>query len=599
MNARELAARLNQQAATVAAYLLPNGVQKKREWKVGSVAGEPGESLSVCISGAKQGTWKDFSSDAKGGDMLDLWCAVRGVSLADAIREVKRYLGVRDDMPPRAAASYRRPDRPQSAKAETVEPVAAWFAGRGISAETMKAFRVGAQSRGSKHYALFPYLRDGAELVNIKYRNIEDKKDMRQESGAEPCLFGWHLVGDLQRTVLITEGELDAMAAYQMGFSALSVNAGAGNHQWIDSDWTRLEQFSEIFLCYDNDEAGRKGAREVANRLGLERCRIVKFGESKDANDFLLSGATTDDFARCIDASSTFDPEELKSMAEFWPGVKSLFYPSSEDSHDPYLSFCGQNLLWFEFRGGEISVWTGINGHGKSLMLNQVLLGLMTQGERACVFSGEMTPVRQGKRIAKQLGGLDRPTPEYLDAMAEWLRDRMWSFAVVGTASIERLLTVFTYAYKRYGIRHCVIDSLMMTDVPSDGPGSITAQKDAMRKLANWARANGTHVHLVAHPRKAPDEKRAPGKQDIAGASVITDAADNVFSVWSAQKEFVEDEDSDPDAYLELLKQRNGDVQHRKLGLYFNREAQQYGASSTRRPFVYLPFQKTIEEPTA
>ncbi|WP_304991049.1 bifunctional DNA primase/helicase [Burkholderia plantarii] len=511
--------------------------------------------------------------------------------LVDAIREVKRYLGIRDEMPPRAAPTYRRPERPrETAKAETVEPVAAWFAGRGITAETLKAFKIAAQTRGAKRYAMFPYLRDGAELVNIKYRNIDDKKDMRQEGGAEPCLFGWHLVGDLQRTVMITEGELDAMALWQMGFSALSVNQGAGNHQWIDSDWSRLEQFSEILLCYDNDEAGRKGAREVANRLGLERCRIVTFGESKDANDFLLTGAKPEDFERCIDASSTFDPDELKSMAEFWPGVKSLFYPSADDSHDPYLSFCGQSLMWFEFRAGEVSVWTGYNGHGKSLLLNQVLVGLMTQGERACVFSGEMTPVQQGKRIAKQLGGVDRPTPEYLDAMAEWIRDRLWSFAVIGTASIDRLLTVFTYAYKRYGIRHCVIDSLMMTDVPSDGPGAITAQKDAMRKLANWARTNGTHVHLVAHPRKGQDERRAPGKQDVAGAGVITDAADNVFSVWSAQKEQVEDIDDEPDAVLELHKQRNGDIQHRRVGLYFNRDAQQFGTSSSRRPFVYVPF---------
>nr|WP_269094639.1 AAA family ATPase [Burkholderia thailandensis] len=299
-----------------------------------------------------------------------------------------------------------------------------------------------------------------------------------------------------------------------------------------------------------------------------------------------------------MDAGRTFDPDELKSISEFWSGVKALFYPASDDAHDPFLSFCGRSEPWFEFRQGEITVWSGYNGHGKSLLLNQVLLGLMNQGERACVFSGEMTPVRQGKRIAKQLGGLDRPTPEYLDAMAEWLRDRMWSFAVVGTASIERLLTVFTYAYKRYGIRHCVIDSLMMTNVQSDGPGAITAQKDAMRMLANWARANGTHVHLVAHPRKSQDEKHIPGKQDVAGAGVITDAADNVFSVWSAQKHEVEYGDDEPDAYLQLHKQRNGDVQQRKLALFFNRAAQQFSTSSYRQPHVYLPFQKPAASPS-
>ena len=47
--------------------------------------------------------------------------------------------------------------------------------------------------RDGKTYCVFPYLRDG-QLVNAKTRNVGDKKDMRQEAGAEPCLFGWHLI---------------------------------------------------------------------------------------------------------------------------------------------------------------------------------------------------------------------------------------------------------------------------------------------------------------------------------------------------------------------------------------------------------------------
>jgi twinkle protein len=207
-----------------------------------------------------------------------------------------------------------------------------------------------------------------------------------------------------------------------------------------------------------------------------------------------------------------------------------------------------------------------------------------------------MTPERQGKRLAKQIGGIDRPTHGYLDYMSEWLRDRMWLFNLIGAASIDRLLLVFTYGFKRYGIRHFVIDSLMMTDVQADGPGSITSQKDAMRKLANWARANGTHVHLVAHPRKGQDEKRTPGKQDVSGAGVITDAADNVFAVWSAQKEETAPADDEPDGYLELHKQRNGDTQHRKLALFFNKRAQQFSTSDSRRAFTYLNYSEKIGE---
>ncbi|WP_439684844.1 DNA primase [Cupriavidus oxalaticus] len=586
MNAGELAQVMAQNAPMISEYLFPNGKRAGKEWKVGGIDGEAGRSMSICLSGARAGVWKDFAS-GEGGDLLDAWAARHGVSIPDAMREAKAFLGVRDEMPAKPAQTYKRPDRPQchAPKAGARE----WLLSRGLTDETISAFKIGEQERNGKTYCLFPYLRDG-ELVNAKYRNVADKKDMRQEGGAEPCLFGWHLIEPNTRTVAICEGEIDAMTLHQTGIAALSVNAGAGNHQWIDSDWARLERFSEILLCYDQDEAGQKGVREVANRLGIDRCKVVRFDSAKDANEYLQSGASGEDFEHCVRAAQTFDPEELRSLSDFWDGVKALFYPSKDALTNPVLSFCGRSESWFEFRPGELTVWTGYNGHGKSLMLNQVLIGIMGQGERVCVFSGEMLPERQGKRMAKQLGGADRPTIAYLDHMGQWLRDRMWIFNLVGSATIDRLVEVFSYGYRRYGIRHFVVDSLMMTDVQEDGAGAMTSQKESVRKLTSFARKCGAHVHLVAHPRKGQDEKRGPGKMDVSGSSKITDAAENVFSVWSAQKEEGDQNVEEPDATLELFKQRNGEVQHKKLSLFYNRECMQFSTDSRRRPYAYLNF---------
>ena len=388
MNAAELSLKMAGDAAAIAQFLLPNGKRQAGEWKAGSVDGEAGKSLSVRISGAKAGVWADFAS-GDGGDLLDLWAKVRGLSMAAAMTEAKQYLGVRDTMPEREVKQFKRPEKPKCQTPKSV--VKAWLNGRGITDETIAAFKVAEQLRGDKAYAVFPYLRDG-ELVNAKYRNPAEKRDMRQEGGAEPCLFGWHLIDPKARQVAICEGEIDAMTLHQVGIPALSVNAGAGNHQWIENDWERLERFSDILIFFDADEAGQKGAKEVAHRLGNERCRLVTL-PAKDANEYLQAGADGSDFWECVRTAKALDPEELRQASEFMGRVKSMFYPAHGEERDPVLRL-DRDVDWFEFRPGELTVWTGYNGHGKSLMLSQILLGLMQQGERVVVFSGEMTPER-------------------------------------------------------------------------------------------------------------------------------------------------------------------------------------------------------------
>jgi len=588
MNVGEIAQRLAADAASVASYLLPNGKKAGGEWKVGSTGGEAGGSLSVRLSGAKAGVWKDFQS-GESGDLIDLWAAVRGLSVAEAVAEAKGYLGIRDTMLERQAKSYAMPVKPKTAMpTRTLE----WLASRGLTQETVEAFKIREVSRNGQPWALFPYLRDGA-YVNGKYRNPDDKKGMQQEKDAEPCLFGWHLIDPKARTVAICEGEIDAMTLHQVGMPALSVNAGAGNHQWIENDWDRLQRFSEILVCFDNDEAGDKGAAEVINRLGLERCKRMRAG-AKDANQWLQDGATPEQFREAARTAKAMDPDELRSAAHFMARVKAMFYPAHDAPQHPLLQL-DQRFDWFEFRPGELTVWTGFNGHGKSLLLSQVQLGLMSQGGRFVVFSGEMTPEYLLKRMTKQATGLDRPTPAYIDAVSEWLEERCFVFNQTGSATIKRLLEVFTYAQKRYGVSHVVIDSLMMTDVPEDGPGAMTAQKEAIRSLCDFAKRTGVHVHLVAHPRKGKDESTGPGKMDVAGSAKITDGADNVFTVWRAQKDESEEYDPEkPDAKLELKKQRNGDTQNYSQWLWFNKGAMQFRAQKRAlRTVSYVAFEES------
>ena len=64
---------------------------------------------------------------------------------------------------------------------------------------------------------------------------------------------------DPSKPLLITEGEIDRLAAIESGFkNAVSVPFGAENYHWIEENWGWLEQFDEIIVWSDNDDAGKE-----------------------------------------------------------------------------------------------------------------------------------------------------------------------------------------------------------------------------------------------------------------------------------------------------------------------------------------------------
>lgn len=212
MTPAQLSAELNRQAESVCKFLLPNGKKSGHHWEAGDVSGCPGQSLKVVLSGEKIGVWSDFHTGEVGGDLLDLWRVVMGISLFEAMQQSQDHLGIRpvdgyDNRPQRA---YKRPERPRNArKLNPLGKVYAYLKSRGLSDETLEDFQIGEQNDQT---ILFPY-KVGNELINTKYLDLErvnGKKKVRQEESAEPILFGWQALEKRYpntRIVTITEGE--------------------------------------------------------------------------------------------------------------------------------------------------------------------------------------------------------------------------------------------------------------------------------------------------------------------------------------------------------------------------------------------------------
>ena len=320
--------------------------------------------------------------------------AVRGVNLPEAINEAADFIGVRnvsDKVPMKA--SYKPAHRPACSKVQG--RVMAWLENRGIGKEAIAAYKVVAslddEVTGMKadQYVIFPFMRNG-KLVNFKARNIDNKKDQRISGGAEPLLFGWQAIPENARVVCLCEGEPDALVLWQYGIPTLSVQSGVSNLSWIDTEYENLERFSEIYLCLDNDEAGKQGTQKLVERLGRERCKVVMLPH-KDANDCLKAGVTKEQIAACFQSAKTQDPEVLRSAGTYTDQVMAEFYPVDDTATGVFLPWMKTAQL-VRLREAELSVWTGINGHGKSMVLSQVIAFAIHQGERACIASFEMKP---------------------------------------------------------------------------------------------------------------------------------------------------------------------------------------------------------------
>ncbi len=615
MRAKDIAEKLSRCAERVAKNLLPHGKLMGNYWVVGDVFGKPGESLKLCIHGTKKGSFYDFAT-SQGGDLLELWRLNRQISVSEAIKEASSYLGISlpTFVPSRqnieTSPSVEKLPKSISANAKNYLHIE-----RKLSLDTIDKFSIRGERNEERDndFIAFPFFTDSKKnkLTQIKWigvrRGQNNKKIIFTERNCNPGLFGWHAIANDTRTIVLTEGEIDAMTLHQYGFNALSLPYGGGKgskQAWLEKEFDRLAIFDEIFLCLDNDEVGKQTIDVLVERLGSHRCRVVTLPK-KDANECLQAGITRKEINTCFANAKCFDPSEFRRFSDFREAIKERFYPQNNEiiGYNPPFDKCKGKIL---FRPKELSLWSGINGHGKSQFLGHLILDFVKQDAKVCIASLELSPEILLTRLARQASAQTRPTKAYIDAICDYYADKIWLFNVTGQAKADRLLEVFLYARQKHNVDVFIIDSLMMCGLKED---DYDAQKRFVERLCEFKNTYNCHVHLVAHPRKGADESRPPGKLDIKGTGSVSDLADNNFVIWRNKKKendmqqaenegeaVAEDLKNKCDCLLICDKNRNGDWEG-KASLWYDKKSYQYLNYRTQKPNPYVSFfDKSVNE---
>jgi twinkle protein len=283
------------------------------------------------------------------------------------------------------------------------------------------------------------------------------------------------------------------------------------------------------------------------------------------------------------------DIGRIKTSTDFRHEVKDEFFG------DQCLK--GATLPWpkthdlFRMAPGEVTIWTGYNGHMKSMLSGYVMLDLLArQNHKVCIASFEMKPRKTLRRMASQAIGSKHPSEVYVDKFLDAVAGKVYLYDQQGETTPERILGVIHYCAKELGVTHFVIDSLMKVIGDED---DYNGQKKFVGRLCSAARDLNIHIHLVHHSRKREDEATRPTKQDSKGSGAIVDQADNfvvVFKRPADEKKEIDDKGNPINTHTHTLsidKSRNGEWEG-NINIWFNPECLQFNEYHTTHREIYV-----------
>lgn len=243
------------------------------------------------------------------------------------------------------------------------------------------------------------------------------------------------------------------------------------------------------------------------------------------------------------------DEQKLKCVVDYFDELEE-FLENGDKVTGAKLPFSKLHNL-FRFRDGEVTLWTGYNGHKKSMMLGYAALDFLKNNQKVCIASFEMKPIKTIIRMARQHGHSKDVNYDLIGDFMSFAARNLYIFDHLGEMNPTRLIAIIHYCAKELGVKHFIIDSLMRVVAGED---SYNEQKDFVVKLCNIAIQCNIHIHLVHHTKKGKEDSPS-SRYDAKGSGAISDNVSNSLIVWS-NKEEVKDM---PDIILKCDKQREGE----------------------------------------
>ena len=253
---------------------------------------------------------------------------------------------------------------------------------RGLKDETTKPFgvRYAYNNDGDVEEQYYPATQDG-QIVGYKIREVPKNFYSKGRTGADCQLFMQFKFNRGGKYILITEGELDALSAYQMfvdynktrggeyELAVVSPTTGANSHKQIAAQYSFFNTFDQIIVCYDNDKAGKEAVEDVVKALPKGKVKIMHM-RYKDPNTYLEQDKQ-DEFIRNFYEAKRYTPVGVLGSGDLYDKILAQA-TVPKVPFPPFMSTLNEMLVGGLPLGHIINVAAG-TGLGKTSFVNEMI----------------------------------------------------------------------------------------------------------------------------------------------------------------------------------------------------------------------------------
>lgn len=545
--------------------------------EIGAITNTRGSELTFrkcpyCGADASQDHNK-FSINLKNGQFncFRASCGARG-NMITLAKDFNFSLGNEVDEYYRPQRHYKRILK----KAEDIvvrDPAVEYMASRGISREIVERYHITMTEDGKS--IVMPFQDEYGDIQFIKYRNPKPKKNQSKEYSEKDCkpiLYGMYQCNKENKTLVITEGQMDSLSLAEAGIeNAVSVPTGANGFTWVPYCWAWMEQFDKIIVFGDCEKGKITLYEDMVSRWGNKVWHVQKsdYKDCKDANE-ILQKYGAEQLRNCVNKAVRPPLKRVIPLSE----VKKV------DPEDVEKCMTGlkdvDRLLNGGLPFGQVVLITGKAGEGKSTFASQVILSAIDQGFKTFAYSGELPNfVFRNWMVAQAAGCKEENTmtfdyattvyldesqkprkvkPEVEDKICKWFEDSIWIYdndLMVDDEEEESLAALVEEVINQYGVRVILLDNLMtgMDLDHSDGFDKYDRQSAFMKKLTRIAMKYKVLIILVAHMRK--NNFSSNTNDNISGSADIGNLVSVVISYEKSK-----DSNTDNSRLLKITKNR-------------------------------------------